>query len=116
MQPTLPSVAGSRETRNESELTERRGFIESFVKEIVVMSGDALLRYTVSTPDDSLIPGRATEKVALKRLGSVYRQKMVGSHGYQTFAKTHGPAPLLGAQNFLNLLFSGPLSGSRATA
>ena len=54
---------------NESELTERRAFIETFVKEIVVMPGDALLRYTVPMPDDSLIPGRATEKVALN--GSV---------------------------------------------
>ena len=54
-----------RDFLNESELTERRAFIESFVKEIVVMPGDALLRYTVPMPDDSLIPGRATEKVAL---------------------------------------------------
>ena len=53
----------------ESELTERRAFIETFVKEIVVMPGDALLRYTVPMPDDSLVPGRATEKVALN--GSV---------------------------------------------
>ena len=49
----------------ESELTERRAFIESFVKEIVVTPDDALMRYTVPMPDDSLIPGRATEKVAL---------------------------------------------------
>ena len=33
------------------------------------MPGDALMRYTVPMPDDSLIPGRATEKVALN--GSV---------------------------------------------
>ena len=32
---------------NESGLTERRAFIETFVKEIVVMPGDALLRYTI---------------------------------------------------------------------
>ena len=32
---------------NESELTERRAFIQSFVKETVVMPGDALLRYTI---------------------------------------------------------------------
>ena len=32
---------------DESELTERRAFIETFVKEIVVMPGDALLRYTI---------------------------------------------------------------------
>ena len=53
----------------ESELTERRAFIQSFIKEIVVVPGDALLRYTVPMPDDRLIPGRAAEKVALN--GSV---------------------------------------------
>ena len=58
-----------RDFLNESELIERRAFIESFVKEIVVMPGDALMRYTVPMPDDSLIPGRAAEKVALN--GSV---------------------------------------------
>ena len=49
----------------ESELTERRAFIESFVKEIVVIPGDALIRYTVPMPDDSFLAGRANEKVAL---------------------------------------------------
>ena len=34
----------------ESELTERRAFIESFVKEIIVIPGDALIRYTVPMP------------------------------------------------------------------
>ena len=53
----------------ESELTERRAFIQSFIKEIVVVPGDALLRYTVPMSDDSLIPGRAAEMVALN--GSV---------------------------------------------
>ena len=53
---------------NESELTERRAFIESFVKEIVVMPGNALMRYTVPMPDDSLIPGRVAEQVALNGL------------------------------------------------
>ena len=48
----------------ESELTERRAFIETFVKEILVVPGDALLRYTVPMPDDSMAPGKATEKVA----------------------------------------------------
>ena len=50
---------------NESELTERRAFIETFVKEIIVIPGDALIRYTVPMPDDSFLAGRATEKVAL---------------------------------------------------
>ena len=36
-----------RDFLNESELTERRAFIKSFVKEIVVMPDDALLRYTI---------------------------------------------------------------------
>ena len=31
----------------ESDLTERRSFIESFVKEIIVIPGDALIRYTI---------------------------------------------------------------------
>ena len=53
----------------DSELTERRAFIETFVKEIVVMPGKAVVRYTVPMPDDSLIPGRSAEKVALN--GSV---------------------------------------------
>ena len=49
----------------ESELTERRSFIESFVKEIMVIPGDALIRYTVPMPSDSFLGGRVTEKVAL---------------------------------------------------
>ena len=49
----------------ESELTERRAFIESFVKEIMVVPGDALIRYTVPMPGNSLLSGRATERVAL---------------------------------------------------
>ena len=49
----------------ESDLTERRAFIETFVKEILVVPGDALMRYTVPMPDDSMAPGKATEKVAL---------------------------------------------------
>ena len=48
-----------------SELTERRAFIESFVREIVVMPGQAILHYTFPMPDDSPIPGRVTERVAL---------------------------------------------------
>ena len=36
-----------RDFLDESEPTERRAFIKSFVKEIVVMPGDALLRYTI---------------------------------------------------------------------
>ena len=53
----------------ESELTERRAFIETFVKEIVVMPNNALMRYTIPMPDDSRIPGSNTEDMALN--GSV---------------------------------------------
>ncbi len=42
-----------RDFLKHSELTERKAFIQSFVKEIVVIPGDALLRYTVPMPSDS---------------------------------------------------------------
>ena len=50
---------------NQSEMTERRAFVETLVKEIVVMPGNALLRYTIPMPDDSRIPGRNGEEMAL---------------------------------------------------
>ena len=50
---------------NESELTERWAFIESFVKEIVVRPGNAVVRYSIPMPEDSRIPGRVAEEVAL---------------------------------------------------
>ena len=50
---------------DQSELAERRAFIESFVKEVVVMPGAALLRYTMPLPDDSPMPRRSAEKLAL---------------------------------------------------
>ena len=53
----------------ESEMTERRAFVETFVKEIVVMPGSARVRYTIGMPGDSRIPGRNTEDVVLN--GSV---------------------------------------------
>ena len=53
----------------ESELTERRAFIETFVKEIVIMPGKAVVRYTVPMPNDSPIPGKKAEEMVLN--GSV---------------------------------------------
>ena len=50
---------------NESELTERRAFIESFVKEIVVRPGNAVVRYSIPMPQDSQIPEGVAEEVAL---------------------------------------------------
>ena len=49
----------------ESELTERRAFVESFVKEIMVEPGGALVRYTIPMPEDSPIGGVDAEEVAL---------------------------------------------------
>ena len=54
---------------SKTELTERRTFIESFVKEIVVMPDNAVVRYTIPMPEDSPIGGRDTEEMALN--GSV---------------------------------------------
>ena len=59
-----------------SELTERRAFIESFIKEIVVTPNNALLRYSVPMPQDSLAPGRNAEDMALN--GSVLAFMPVG--------------------------------------
>ncbi|MYD48898.1 MAG: recombinase family protein [Chloroflexi bacterium] len=49
----------------ESELTERRAFIESFVREIAVEPGGALVRYTIPMPEDSPIEGNDAEEMAL---------------------------------------------------
>ena len=52
---------------NESELTERRAFIESFVKEIVVMPGNAVVSYTIpisqSTPKTAVLLGGRPEEL-----------------------------------------------------
>ena len=52
-----------------SELTERRAFIETFVKEIELLPDNAVVRYTVPMPDDSLIPGKKAQEIPLN--GSV---------------------------------------------
>ena len=52
-----------------SELTERRAFIETFVREIELLPDNAVVRYTIPMPDDSPIPGRDAEEMALN--GSV---------------------------------------------
>ena len=61
-------TAFAREMRdflNESELTERRSFIESFVKEIVVSPGQAKVYYTVAMPPDSRIAGVDTDEMVI---------------------------------------------------
>ena len=49
----------------ESELTEARAFIKSFVKEIGVVPGKAVIRYTIPMPQDSPISGRDAQEIAL---------------------------------------------------
>ena len=49
----------------ETELTETRAFIKSFVKEIVVVPGKAIIRFTIPMPEDSPIRGRDAQEIAL---------------------------------------------------
>ena len=49
----------------ESELTETRAFIRSFVREIGVVPGKATIRYTIPMPKDSPIRGRDAQEIAL---------------------------------------------------
>ena len=61
-------TAYAQDMRNfllKSDLTESRAFIKSFVKEIEVAPGRAVIRYSIPMPEDSRIPGRDTEEVAL---------------------------------------------------
>ena len=82
----------------DSELTERRAFIETFVKEIVVMPGKAVVRYTVPMPDDSPIPGKRTEDMALN--GSVLSTVKSGpperTRTYREASRRFYPAHLFG--------------------
>ena len=52
-----------------SEITESRAFIRSFVKEIEVQPGRAVIHYTIPTPEDSPIGGADTAEMILN--GSV---------------------------------------------
>ena len=51
----------------DGELSERRAFVTTFVREIAVKSGSALVRYTIPMPQDCAIAGRNAEEVALGR-------------------------------------------------
>ena len=62
-----------------SELTERKAFIETFVKEIVVTPGNALMRYTIPMPVDSHVPGQKSEDMTLP--GSVLSSLKNGGPG-----------------------------------
>ncbi len=51
----------------ESELTETKSFIRSFVKEITVRPGKAVIHYAIPTPLDNDIDGADVAEVALSR-------------------------------------------------
>ena len=52
---------------SESELSERRAFVTTFVGKVVVTPGSALVRYTIAIPEDSPIPGENSEEIRLDR-------------------------------------------------
>ena len=82
----------------ESELTERRAFIESFVKEIMVEPGGALVRYTIPMPEDSLIGEKDAEEMALHSsvLSTVKSGGLGWTHGFQGGQTTLlGPADVM---------------------
>ena len=54
-----------REYLRKSDLTQSRAFIRSFVKEIDVAPGRAVIRYSIPMPEDSRIPDVDTEELAL---------------------------------------------------
>ena len=54
-----------REFLKTSDLTESRTFIRSFVKEVAVVPGKAVIRYSAPMPRDSRIPGKDFEELAL---------------------------------------------------
>ena len=62
----------------ESELTERRAFIESFVKEIVVMPDNAVVRYTIpisqSTRKAQVLVGGGSEEFRVGDAADACRQ------------------------------------------
>ena len=99
----------------ESELTERRAFIETFVKEIVVMPGDALLRYTIPMPDDSRIPGGNAEEMPLD--GSVLSTVKIGGLDL-TKSRTEADsdiAPSLGMGTVYVSVASSPITSMPST-
>ena len=51
----------------ESDLTETKAFIRSFVKDVVVRPGRAVIHYTIPTPEDNDIGGADIAEIALSR-------------------------------------------------
>ena len=62
-----------------SELTETRAFVNSFIKEIEVKPGKAAIVYSIPTPEDSPIGGADAAEIALN--GRVRRTVRHGGPG-----------------------------------
>ena len=60
-----------------SEITETRAFVRSFVKQVLVGPGQAVIHYTLPTPEDSPIGGADAAEVALA--GGVMSTRLSGS-------------------------------------
>ena len=77
----------------ESDFTETKAFIRSFVREIVVEPGKATIHYTIPMPPDSPIGGRDAEEVALN--GAVLPTVKPGTPGATRTRDTRFRKPLL---------------------
>ena len=84
-----------REVLRTSEITESRAFIRSFVKEIEVRPGRAVIHYTIPTPEDSPIGGADTAEMVLNggvmntvRGGGPSKDSNQGPQSYQDCALT----------------------------
>ena len=75
--------ADMRDFLNESDLTETRAFVNSFVKEVVVKPGKAAVIYILPTPEDSPIGGADAAEIALNR-GVMNSVRSGGAGGNRT--------------------------------
>ena len=84
---------------NESELTERRAFIESFVKEIVVMPGNAVVRYTIpisqSRTKTSVLVGSGPERWTADEKGCFFPVIATNSPNTTRLTPRGSPGPTL---------------------
>ncbi len=80
-----------REFLKTSELTESRTFMRSFVKEVSVDPGKAVIRYSMPMPRDGRIRGGDTEELALR--SPVLSSPVLSTVGSGTPGETRTPAP-----------------------
>ena len=76
-----------------SELTETRTFVRSFVKQITVKPGQAVIHYTIPMPEDSPIGSADAAEVALS--GGVMSAVRVGRPGRDRTSDRWIKSPLL---------------------